>query len=129
MSCRRQLEDGSGGGRRAEKDEDWDEGWSAGEVEEEEESEMEEGVRKPYRRHKWILVAACSGIELKEAYKNFEGIMVDDFSIGGGISRSQWPEPGEKKIGQFSFKLVNRYYYYFKFILAYGKDFLFRICI
>ena len=105
---------------RAEKGEVGDEDSSAGEDGEEEESEMEEGARKPYRRQ--IIVAAWSKIELKEVFKKCKGIMVDDFSVGRGIPLIQWPKPGEKEIGQFSFKSVNRYFC-FKFMLAYGENF------
>ena len=65
---------------------------------------MEEGIRPPYRRHKWNLVVIWTKIEMPEAYRRAERIMIDDFNIGREISRIQWPDPGEKKIGPFAFK-------------------------
>ena len=51
-----------------------------------------------------------ANIELKEAYKRCQPIIIDDFGVGGGIPRIQWPEPGDKEIGQFCFKSVSQYY-------------------
>ena len=95
------LEQGSGEGERVVKGEDEDEIWGVEEDEEEEESEIEEGIRPPYRRHKWNLVVVRSKIEFPEAYRRAEIIMIDDFNIGGGIPRIQWPDPGERRSGVY----------------------------
>ena len=113
-------------------DEEADVKWVADEVQEEEEeeeegeeeeSEIEDGgIRPPYNRHKWKLVASWSKIDLQEAYRRAEKIMIDDFNIGGGIPWIERPEPGEKKIGPFSFKSVS-IVYLFQFMIVYGMDF------
>ena len=91
MSCRRQREEGRGDGRRAVKDEEADGEWELDEEEEEEEEEESEiedgGIRPPYRRHTWKIVASWSKIDLPEAYRRAEKIMTQDFNIGGGIPR------------------------------------------
>ena len=48
--------------------------------------------------------------------------MIDDFNVGGRIPRINWPEPGGKKIGPFSFKSVRKVYI-FQFMVVYGMDF------
>ena len=49
-------------------------------------------------------------------------IMIDDFNICGGIPRIEWPEPGDNKLGPFSFKSVS-IVYLFQFMVVYGMDF------
>ena len=94
------------------------------EEEEEEESEIEDGEfdRWGYMRHTWKLVASWSKIDLPEAYRHPEKIMIDDFNIGWGIPRIDWPEPVDKKIGPISFKSVS-IVYLFQVLVVYGMDF------
>ena len=91
--------------KEEEEEEEEEEEKEEKEEEEEEESKIEDwGIRPPYKRHKWMLVASWSKIDLPEACRREEKIMIDDFNIGGGIPRIDWPEPGDKKIRPFSFK-------------------------
>ena len=101
VSCRIQRQEGRGDGGSATKREDDDDTWC---LEEDEEIEMGDGSQHPYKRHKWILVAAWSDIDLEETYRRAAIFLTDDFNIAGDLPQHRWPESGEKKIGPFSVK-------------------------
>ena len=60
--------------------------------------ETDTGGLHPYRNNKWILVAAWSNIDKKEAYRRAAEIMTEGFDIAGDLPQNKWGEPSEKKI-------------------------------
>ena len=85
MSCWRQLEQVRGNGGSTAKVDDDNDRCSLGEDE-----ETDTGSWPPYRKNKWMLVAAWTNIDKQKVFRRAEVIMTEDFNIAGGLRPNKW---------------------------------------